>query len=104
MGFSGTDYEMYLSFQDQAEAYRYQLAQTMNELQIELISNKVKNSSDPAARLSSDYWDRFPDFHPSFLAEKEVLRNNLSGIGVLLLWLGLMGFVVSYSSLRIRVF
>lgn len=104
MGFAGTDYEMYLSFQDQAEAYRYQLAQTMNELQIELISNKVKNSSDPAARLSSDYWEDFPDFHPSFLSEKEVFQNNLAGIAVLLLWLGLMGFVVSYSSLRIRVF
>jgi ABC-2 type transport system permease protein len=104
MGFSGTDYAMYLDFQDQAETYRYQLAQTMNELQIDLISNQVKNSSDPAAKLSNDYWEQFPDFHPSFLSEKEVFQNNRLGIAIMLFWLTLMGVVVSISSLRIRFF
>jgi ABC-2 type transport system permease protein len=104
MGFSGTDYAMYLGFQDQAETYRYQLAQTMNELQIDLISNRVKNSSDPAARLSSEYWEEFPDFHPTFLSGQEVLENNRFGLVVMILWLLMMVVTVSYSSYRIRVF
>ncbi|MFC5193360.1 ABC transporter permease [Algoriphagus aquatilis] len=104
MGFSGTDYEMYLSFQDQAEAYRYQLAQTMNELQIELISNRVNNSSDPAARLSSDYWEQFPDFHPRFLSADEVSANQLDTLLVLVLWMALLAVFISYLSNRINVF
>jgi ABC-2 type transport system permease protein len=95
---------MYLGFQDQAETYRYQLAQTMNELQIDLISNRVKNSSDPAARLSSEYWEEFPDFHPTFLSGQEVLENNRFGLVVMILWLLMMVVTVSYSSYRIRVF
>jgi ABC-2 type transport system permease protein len=52
MALSGTDYLAFNRFQNQAESYRYLLAQTMNELQIEYISNNVKNSSDPKAKLS----------------------------------------------------
>jgi len=34
MALSGTDFSSYVHFQNQAEAYHYQLAQTMNELQM----------------------------------------------------------------------
>jgi ABC-2 type transport system permease protein len=104
MGFAGTDYSMYLSFQDQAETYRYQLAQSMNELQIDLIGNRIKNSSDPAARLSSDYWEQFPDFNHTFLSSEEVLKQQKGTLLVLLCWLAGSVAIGILISNRIKVF
>ena len=39
MAMAGSDFESYINFQQQAEAYRYSLAQRMNELQTKYISN-----------------------------------------------------------------
>jgi ABC-2 type transport system permease protein len=46
MGLSGTDYANYQDFQRQTEAYRYQLAQHMNQLQIKLISNQKRKPTE----------------------------------------------------------
>jgi ABC-2 type transport system permease protein len=99
MGMSGTDYGMYLYFQDQSETYRYQLAQTMNELQIEFIGNRIKNSSDPAARLSQENWQAFPDFHQKFLSAGEVFQNERNSLITLVLWiLAAVAFVRIFSN------
>lgn len=99
MGMSGTDYGMYLYFQDQSETYRYQLAQTMNELQIEFIGNRIKNSSDPAARLSQENWQAFPDFHQKFLSAGEVVQNERNSLITLVLWiLAAVAFVRIFSN------
>lgn len=48
MAFSGTDFGAYTRFQKEAEAYRYRLAQHMNELQIKFVSNeKLADTSKP---------------------------------------------------------
>lgn len=104
MGMSGTDYDMYLHFQDQAEAYRYLLAQTMNELQIDLIGNRIKNSSDPSAQLSKEYWEKFPDFHQVFLPTAAVIKNQFYSILILALWLTLFSCLVWAFSNRIKAF
>jgi ABC-2 type transport system permease protein len=104
MGMSGTDYDMYLHFQDQAEAYRYLLAQTMNELQIDLISNRIKNSSDPSARLSNEYWEQFPDFHQAFLSIPVVVKNQAYSMLILVLWLTLFSGIVWFFSDRLKAF
>lgn len=104
MGMSGTDYDMYLHFQDQAEAYRYLLAQTMNELQIDLIGNRIKNSSDPSAQLSKEYWEKFPDFHQAFLPTAAVIKNQFYSILILALWLTLFSCLVWAFSNRIKAF
>lgn len=103
MGLSGTDYAMYEDFQNQSEAYRFKLAQTMNELQIENISNRVKNSSDPKARLSQSYWQEFPEFHQQFLGIKKVIKNQLGSLFTLVLWFGVFAGYLSYSSRKITV-
>lgn len=55
MAFSGTDFKAFRYFQDHAEAYRYKLAQTMNELQMEHIN-------DESTHIDKENWTKFPDF------------------------------------------
>ena len=59
MAFTGTDFESYIAFQKEAEDYRYQLAQTMNALQIELIGNKKPGPNDKPYTISRDHWKDF---------------------------------------------
>lgn len=104
MALSGTDYAAYNDFQHQAEEFRYQLAQTMNELQIKYISNKVKSSADKNAVISKKNWSDLPDFQPQFLAIGEVCQNEiLSGMSLFLWVLGL-GFLVKYSVKNLKAF
>ncbi len=62
MTVSGTDNYAYQKFQQQAEQYRYQLSQHMNDLQIEHISNKKSSDEEHPAVVSKDNWKEFPDF------------------------------------------
>ncbi len=61
---SGTDFDSYAAFQQQAEDYRYHLAQEMNELQMEFISNTRPGPDDQPQLISRDHWEEFPDFLP----------------------------------------
>jgi ABC-2 type transport system permease protein len=87
MALSGTDYSAYNDFQNQAEDFRYKLAQTMNELQIKYIANKVKSSADKKAIISSKNWKDLPDFHHQFLNLGMVLKNEIVSIISLILWI-----------------
>jgi ABC-2 type transport system permease protein len=87
MALSGTDYSAYNDFQNQAEDFRYKLAQTMNELQIKYIANKVKSSADKKAIISSKNWKDLPDFHHQFLNLGMILKNEIVSIISLILWI-----------------
>jgi ABC-2 type transport system permease protein len=86
MAFSGTDFESYASFQKQAEAYRYQLAQEMNALQMEYISNAKPGPHDKPHTISRDHWKAFPDFKHRFVTTETVLRKEAWSIMALLIW------------------
>ncbi|WP_260446702.1 DUF3526 domain-containing protein, partial [Elizabethkingia anophelis] len=45
MALTGSDFNSYTSYQEQVENYRYQLAQLMNKLQMENISNKKQGAT-----------------------------------------------------------
>ncbi len=83
MAFSGTDFKSFLHFKDNAEAYRYKLAQDMNQLQMDFIPNRGKEGPN---KISSDYWKRFPPFEYRFLSINAVFKNELISILALLLW------------------
>ncbi|MEO0732849.1 MAG: DUF3526 domain-containing protein [Bacteroidota bacterium] len=68
MALAGTDFRAYRAFKDQAEDYRYLLAQTMNELQMEHISNNVASSADKKAVLDRHHWRDFAEFAPQPVA------------------------------------
>lgn len=87
MAFSGTDYTTYTNFQNQAESYRYLLAQTMNELQMKHIGNDIRSSSDKRGRISRQHWIDFPEFEHQFLSFGQVLQQESTSISALLLWL-----------------
>lgn len=86
MALSGTDFAAYVHFQDQAEYYRYQLAQQMNQLQIKLISNKKPAEGEKDHSISNNYWKEFPDFQHLFMDTTTILRNELTAIVSLILW------------------
>lgn len=98
MALAGTDFESYINFQKQAESYRYQLAQEMNELQMELISNEAPGPDDEPHVISSDHWKEFPDFKYQFISIGTALRSEWNSIIALFLWsVASVGFIFYLS-------
>ncbi|MEL7162376.1 MAG: hypothetical protein AAFN92_16580, partial [Bacteroidota bacterium] len=62
------------------------LAQTMNELQMEYISNTVKSSADKNAVLDRKHWHDFPKFEPQPLALTASLRSAGPALFALSFW------------------
>ncbi|MDJ1496074.1 DUF3526 domain-containing protein [Cytophagaceae bacterium DM2B3-1] len=104
MALSGTDYATYHDFENQAEAYRYKLAQTMNELQIKLISNTTKGPSSKPAIISRKHWAEFPDFSHQFPAFVQVFQQEGLAILSLIIWLSGLYFLVTLSSRYFKAF
>jgi len=94
MAFSGTDFKSFLNFKEKAENYRYNLAQEMNQLQMDLIPNKGK--AGPAV-ISKTYWQEFPPFEYHFLTFSQVLRNEGISILAIILW----GFLAYFTLTRL---
>ncbi len=86
MALTGTDFAAYTDFQNQAEAYRYRLAQQMNDWQIQYISNKKQGETDKPYYMNRDFWQQFPDFEYKNLEASAVFRNEIASIGALLCW------------------
>lgn len=87
MALTGSDFEAYSAFQQQAEAYRYALAQRMNDLQIQYVSNKTPKEGSHALHIDKKHWDEFEDFHYEFLPVQKVLQNEWPSMAALLCWL-----------------
>ncbi len=104
MALAGTDFATYNDFQNQVEAYRYKQAQTMNELQIKLISNKVKTSADKSAAISSQYWKDFPDFDYRFLSFSQVFSNEIMAIVSLIIWFSSLFLLIKLTSHQLKAF
>ena len=83
MGFSGTDFKSFLNFKNAAENYHFKLAQDMNKLQMDFITNKGKEGP---TKLSSKYWKELPPFKYNTLQISEVFKNEIISIVALLLW------------------
>ncbi|MEM9886801.1 MAG: DUF3526 domain-containing protein [Bacteroidota bacterium] len=104
MAMSGTNFLAYRNFQDQAEEYRYNLAQTMNELQIKYISNNASSSADKKARISQQYWKDFADFQHQFLSFKTIIKHESLSLLSLLLWLAGLLFLATFSTRNLKAF
>jgi ABC-2 type transport system permease protein len=87
MALAGTDFAAYIDFQAQTEAYRYRLAQQMNDWQIQMIGNKKLGEKDRPYFIGREYWKQFPDFEYRFLSLATVLRNEQLALTTLLIWL-----------------
>jgi ABC-2 type transport system permease protein len=87
MAYAGTDFDAYIHFQQQAEAYRYALAQRMNDLQIQYVSNVKPKEGSHAQHIDKKHWEAFEDFNYQFLTVKQVCQNALSSAAALCFWL-----------------
>jgi len=92
MAFTGTDFKGYVDFQAQAETYRYQLAQEMNELQMEYIGAQVNSSEGKSNVIGHEHWEEFPDFEHRMQPFQSSLQEAALGIFSLLAWV-LMSFL-----------
>lgn len=102
MAMSGTDFESYVSFGAQAEQFRYQLAQHMNELQIKLVSNKKLAPTDKPYTISRAYWKAFPDFEYRRLTGAEAAGTELLSLAALLCWAALLAGAVNILSKKLK--
>jgi len=104
MSLSGTDFQAYRNFQNQSEDYRYNLAQTMNDLQIKHISNNVASSADKKAVLSQQYWIDFPDFQHQQLPFKKIIQQEWISFIALLLWMLSLLMLVIFNTKKLKAF
>lgn len=87
MALTASDFNTYADFQDQAEAYRYGLAQRMNKLQKEKISNIPPGEKDKPLTISRSHWAEQADFKYIFKPVEQVIAHHTSTIISLLCWL-----------------
>ena len=99
MGLSGTDFSSYVDFQEQADTYRYQLAQTMNELQMQYISPTKKSGSEGKTHVvGHEHWEEFSDFrHHPITFNKAFTANSMAAIAIGLWLLLSLGLVIRTS-------
>lgn len=102
MALTASDFKTYVDFQDQAEAYRYQLAQHMNKLQMENISNEKLGEKEKAASISHTHWAEQPDFQYRFKTVNWVITNQLGTILSILLWFTAVLIMLAISSKWIK--
>jgi ABC-2 type transport system permease protein len=103
MAFSGTDFAAYRHFQQQAEKYRYNLAQTMNGLQMKYISNKKLSSTDKPYSIDKTHWTSFPDFKYQYLSVNAVIKQQWVALTALAVWLVMSVFLINYTAGKAKV-
>ncbi len=88
MTMSNTDFASYTDFQDKADAYRYQLAQTMNELQMEYISPKKKSGSEGKTHVvDHEHWKEFQDFEHHSMSFQDTIKEALPALLSMFIWM-----------------
>lgn len=100
---SGTDYFAYKQFQNQAEEYRYKLAQRMNDLQIEHISNIKPKEGEKPAMVGHENWQKFPDFQYEFTSLKESLAHQLLSLIAIIFWLLVCILMIKLSAKNLKL-
>lgn len=103
MTLAGSDFITYTDFQQQAEKYRYELAQHMNELQMQYISNKKPGPEDNPYAISSKHWKETPDFVYHHRSLTTLLNEQKLTIAAMLYWLVLLMLLVQLLSKKLKV-
>ena len=102
MALSQTDFDTYTNFQQQAENYRYDLAQEMNALQIKLIPNKKLADTAKSYSIDKKNWATFKDFKYQKPALQSVLSNQVLPFISLLIWVMLAGILIIATSNKFK--
>lgn len=100
---SGTDYFSYRQFQEQAEDYRYKMAQHLNRLQIEQISNIKPKKGGPPATINGDNWRKFPDFNYQYTSLGKSLAAQYLPAAALIFWFLLCIAMAELTSRKLKL-
>ena len=103
MSASGTDYFSYQQFQEQSENYRYKLAQHMNDLQIENISNIKPAPGEKPAVVSKENWQKFPDFKYEFTSLNESITDQVISLTSIIFWLLLCVVLIEFNAKNLKL-
>ncbi len=103
MTMSGTDFSSYIDFQNQTDNYRYELAQTMNELQMEYISPKKESGSEGKNHVvDHEHWSAFKDFsHQPMTLSKSIKEAFLALISIIL-WMLFTFWLLLFTSKKAK--
>ncbi|MBK9166556.1 MAG: DUF3526 domain-containing protein [Bryobacterales bacterium] len=86
MALAGSDLDHFLDFQRQAETFRYDMIQNLNELH----RTRIRLENDRAQKVSRDTWGGFPEFVYTPPSVAEVWRRRWTACAVLAAWLALL--------------
>ncbi|MCD0477777.1 DUF3526 domain-containing protein [Chryseobacterium sp. LC2016-29] len=100
---AGTDYYSYTQFQKQAEDYRYKMAQKLNDLQIEKISNIKPEKGGPPAIIEGDNWKKFPDFEYRFTSFSKSIQQQWMPAAALIFWLTICVLMIEISGRNLKL-
>lgn len=103
MAFAGSDFEAYAWFQQQAEAYRYSLAQRMNDLQIRYVSNYSPKEGSHVLHIDKKHWEEFEDFQYKFLPVRKIFQNDWASVAALIFWLVIPIAIMYIISKRFKI-
>lgn len=102
MAVTGTDYHSYIHFQQQAEHYRYGLAQKMNALQMQYISNYKPKPGEPPASISRSHWASLPEFNYQPVALSAALGQESISLVAIAGWLLLLVWIAHASTKKLK--
>jgi ABC-2 type transport system permease protein len=102
MALSNTDYDSYIDFQKQAEAYRYEMAQKMNGLQVKYISNKKQKPTDKPYTIDKKHWEELGQFHYEPKGILSVLKNEIISIIALILWVFFLFILIKIAAKNLK--
>jgi ABC-2 type transport system permease protein len=102
MTLAGTDFSAYVHYQQQAEQYRYKLAQQMNDWQIEYIPNKAPKEGSHALHIDKKHWQEFPDFNFQYNNFGAVLQSSFISSLALLCWLAIVVLLIARLSKTLK--
>lgn len=102
MGLSNTDYDSYIDFQKQAEAYRYNMAQKMNALQVKFISNKKPAPNDKPLTIGKEHWADVDEFHYEPKEISAVLKSEIISVISIFLWIILLFVLIRIAAKNLK--
>ncbi|WP_126650507.1 ABC transporter permease [Chryseobacterium aureum] len=100
---TGTDFFAYNQFQKQAEEYRYKMAQHLNDLQIEQISNIKPENGGPPAVINKDNWEKFPDFQYRYTSVLDSMKQQPVPAAALILWMAVCVIAIEISGRKLKL-
>ena len=98
MALADTDFSSYVDFQQQAETYRFSMAQKMNELQMHYIRADALGPTDGPNRIDRHHWEELPDFTYQSRLVSAAMGGEWLSVAAFGFWLVVLLFGIRWSA------